>query len=129
MAASTLRHKHIRIDQAKLSKARQVLEARADTETLDRALDIVVSEAEIDSMLRTVRVLTPTRQVFADAGDTLRRLRAVRGYNPASSHGIANDVLIALSARSIGASVVTQNENDFVAIRSVRPFGLRIVAG
>jgi predicted nucleic acid-binding protein len=38
-----------------------------------------------------------------------------------------NDVLIALSARSIGAAVVTQNADDYRAIRSIRHFRLRIV--
>jgi hypothetical protein len=38
-----------------------------------------------------------------------------------------NDVLIALSARSIGATVMTQNGNDYRAIQSVEPFQLVIV--
>jgi len=36
-------------------------------------------------------------------------------------------VLIALSARAIGAIVMTSNERDFAAIRRVRPFKLAIV--
>ena len=46
------RHKHVRIDQAKLDKARRVLDAATDTETLDRALTLVVSEGGIDAALR-----------------------------------------------------------------------------
>jgi hypothetical protein len=53
-AASSVRHKHLRIDQAKLDKARRVLAAATETEALDRALTIVVSEAEIDATLRQV---------------------------------------------------------------------------
>jgi predicted nucleic acid-binding protein len=64
--------------------------------------------------------------VFAEAGDTLRRLQADRGYNLASGRSIVNDVLIALSARSIEATVVTQNERDYRAIQSVRRFRLAI---
>ena len=52
MAATALRHKHVRIDQAKLDKAKKVLEASTDTEALDRALTVVVTEAEIDATLR-----------------------------------------------------------------------------
>jgi predicted nucleic acid-binding protein len=78
---------------------------------------------------RADRVLTPSRSVFAEAGDALRRLQADRGYSIGASHSIANDVLIALSARSIGASVVTQNGRDYRAIRAVRPFRLAIVTG
>ena len=49
-----VRHKCIRIDQAKLARARKVLGAATETETIDRALTLVVSEAEIDSSLREV---------------------------------------------------------------------------
>ena len=77
---------------------------------------------------RAGRVLTPSRSVFAEAGDALRQLQADRGYKIGASHSIANDVLIALSARSIGASVVTQNGRDYRAIRAVRPFRLAIVS-
>jgi predicted nucleic acid-binding protein len=44
-----------------------------------------------------------------------------------SSPALVNDVLIALSARSLGASVVTSNARDFAAIREVRPFKLAVV--
>jgi len=72
------------------------------------------------------RILAPSRNVFDEAGDALRRLHE-RGFRIETSHSIVNDVLIALSARSIGATVVTQNERDFKAIRAVRPFELRVV--
>jgi predicted nucleic acid-binding protein len=62
--------------------------------------------------------------VFAEAGDALGRMQTDQGYNVGASHSIANDVLIALSARSIGASVVTQNERDYRAIQALRPFQL-----
>ncbi|MSP41491.1 MAG: type II toxin-antitoxin system VapC family toxin [Deltaproteobacteria bacterium] len=70
------------------------------------------------------RIVTPTVSIYQEAGDVLRRLQRVRGYTIRSAYGLVNDVLIALSARSIGASVITQNERDFAAIQSVRPFKL-----
>jgi hypothetical protein len=51
----SLRHKHVRIDQAKLSKARKILGAATDTETLDRALSLVVGERRIDETLHAVK--------------------------------------------------------------------------
>jgi hypothetical protein len=55
MAGTTaVRHKHIRIDQTKLDKAKRVLAAETETEALDRALTLVVSEADIDTALRQV---------------------------------------------------------------------------
>ena len=53
-ATSSVRHKHIRIDQAKLERAKKVLSAATETEALDRALTLVVSEADIDAALRRV---------------------------------------------------------------------------
>jgi predicted nucleic acid-binding protein len=73
------------------------------------------------------RILAPTVAVFAQAGEVLRRLQSDRGYNVERSHSIVNDVLIALSARSIGAAVATQNERDFRAIQTIRSFSLELV--
>jgi predicted nucleic acid-binding protein len=73
------------------------------------------------------RILVPSRAVFVDAGDALRRLQADRGFRIDASHSIVNDVLIAFSARSIGATVATQNEGDYRAIQAVRRFRLLVV--
>lgn len=64
MASSPLRHKHVRIDQAKLEKAKRVLDARTDTEALDRALSLVVSEGGIDAALRGTRGKGKLKKVF-----------------------------------------------------------------
>ena len=72
------------------------------------------------------RIVTPTVSIYEEAGDVLRRLQRLHGYSMPSAYGLVNDVLIALSARSIGASVITQNERDFAAIQSARPFKLMV---
>lgn len=64
MATPVLRHKHVRLDQAKLDRVRRILGAETDTEALDRALDIVVAENEIDSVLRRVRGKGHLTRVF-----------------------------------------------------------------
>ena len=61
---ASVRHKHIRIDQTKLDKARKVLAATTETETLDRALTLVVSEADIDAALRQVAGKGKIKKVF-----------------------------------------------------------------
>lgn len=76
---------------------------------------------------RADRILVPSGAVYEDAGHVLRGLQRLRGYPVATSSSVVNDVLIALSARSIGASVVTSNARDFAAIREVRPFKLTVV--
>jgi hypothetical protein len=62
--APVLRHKHVRIDQTKLDKAKRVLDAATDTEALNRALALVVSEAEINEMLRSVKGKGNLKKVF-----------------------------------------------------------------
>ena len=62
--AAVLRHKHVRIDQAKLEKAKRVLHAATDTEALDRALALVVSEGEIDETLRRIGGKGNLKKVF-----------------------------------------------------------------
>jgi predicted nucleic acid-binding protein len=43
------------------------------------------------------------------------------------SRGLLNDILIALSGRSIGATVVTRNGEDFRLIQQYRAFLLEII--
>jgi len=64
MGNPSLRHKHVQLDQGKLNRARQILGAKTETEALERALDIVVSEAEIDTALRKARGKGKIRKVF-----------------------------------------------------------------
>lgn len=76
---------------------------------------------------RVRRVLVPSGAVYEDAGHVLRTLRESRRYPASGLPTLVNDVLIALSARSIGATVLTSNARDFAAIRAVRPFKLGVV--
>jgi len=64
MATTVLRHKHVRIDQSKLNKAKKVLGAKTDTEALDRALSFVVAEDEINATLRRVKGKMKLVKVF-----------------------------------------------------------------
>jgi hypothetical protein len=64
MKSSSLRHKHVQLDQRKLNRALRVLGARTETEALDRALSVVVSEDKIDTALRKARGKGRIRKVF-----------------------------------------------------------------
>lgn len=78
---------------------------------------------------RVNRIVAPTVSVYREAGEVLRKLQDSWGYRLAGAHGLVNDVLIGLSALSIGAVVITQNDRDFAAIQKIRPFKLSIVSG
>jgi len=64
MTLSASRHKYVQLEQRKLDRARRVLGARTETETLERALDLVVTEADIDRVLRSARRKGKLRRVF-----------------------------------------------------------------
>jgi predicted nucleic acid-binding protein len=78
---------------------------------------------------RVGRIVAPTVSMYQEAGEVLRKLQDSFDYTLDSAYGLANDVLIALSALSIGAVVITQNDRDFAAIQRIRSFKLSIVGG
>ena len=83
----------------------------------------------LDQLVRAYRaggrIITPDAEMFDQAGRTLQRLREIgREIRRAS---FVHDVLIALSARSIGAALLTADE-DYQAIRAVVDFKLEMVA-
>jgi len=43
-------HKHFRLDAAKLKRAQRVLRAGTETEAIERALDLVISEHQRDRL-------------------------------------------------------------------------------
>jgi hypothetical protein len=63
-ASALLRHKHVRIDQVKLTKAKKILAVDTDTQALDRALSLVVTEADIDRVLRRNRGKGTLKKIF-----------------------------------------------------------------
>ncbi len=52
------------LDQGKLNRAKSVLGAKTETEAVDRALDLVVAEAEVDKVLRGAKGRARLRKVF-----------------------------------------------------------------
>jgi hypothetical protein len=64
MKAASLRHKYLQLDQGKLDRARRILGAKTETEAMDRALSIVVSEADINTALGKVRGMGRLRKFF-----------------------------------------------------------------
>jgi predicted nucleic acid-binding protein len=75
---------------------------------------------------RVGRVAVPSQEIFDQAGRTLRELRK-RGREMRRA-SLVNDVLIACTARQIGATVFTADASDFGAIGEVFPFEMEIVS-
>lgn len=92
----------------------------ADTPRRKRAVD------SIQHAFPPGRVVAPVPHVFEHAGRVFRTLHG-DGSGLQDRLGPFNDLLIALTARQIGATVVTNNLDEFRRI-AVRVPGLRVVA-
>lgn len=71
----------------------------------------------VADLSRRCQILTPIPQHWLDVADILNRMRSREHYEGTKLRNLSFDVLIALSARSIGATVITCNASDFHVIR------------
>ncbi len=92
----------------------------ADTPKRNRAVD------KISQAFPPGRIITPSASVFEQAGRVFRAIYG-DGTRLTDRLGPINDLLIALSARHIGAAVVTGNTLEFHRIAKKLP-GLRIIS-
>ncbi len=65
-------------------------------------------------------VLAPSKQNWLDSGELLSQIRHDRGFTSEKLRNLHFDVLIALTARSHGARLVTSDRADFELIASYR---------
>jgi predicted nucleic acid-binding protein len=85
------------------------------------------AEREFLRMLRRNHsVLSPTAGNWLESGQLLAKIGADRGFTPQKLRDLHFDVLIALTARSHGARLVTSNRADFELIHSHCKFKLEI---
>jgi predicted nucleic acid-binding protein len=71
-------------------------------------------------------ILTPTERNWLESGSLLYRMHKDRGFSPGKLRDLHFDVLIALSARNHGATVVASDKADFELIRQYKEFQLEI---
>jgi len=71
-------------------------------------------------------ILTPTENNWIESGEILASIRDDRGFAPARLRDLHFDVLIALTARSHGARLITTNQTDFELIHRYREFKLEV---
>lgn len=81
----------------------------------------------IHPLERTGRLVTPTFDDWVEASALVTAIELRdRGWR-SKLMALLNDVLIALSARRIGAMVLTRNRDDFLLIRRHKGFSLKIL--
>jgi len=78
------------------------------------------------ALARNHPTLTPTEKNWLESGELLGKIQVDRGFTSAKLRDLHFDVLIALTARSYGARLVTSNRTDFEMIDRYRKVQLEI---
>ena len=83
-------------------------------------------QALLHTLERNYPIFAPTEKNWLESGEILAAIRADKGFEPAKLRDLHFDVLIALTARTCGATLITSNRADFELIREFRSFKLEI---
>ncbi len=78
----------------------------------------------VDGLAKNLRIIAPTEKEWIESGKIICHLIAEHGYDVNKTRKIHFDVLIGLTARSIGAYLITCNSKDFIAIQRYVGFEL-----
>jgi predicted nucleic acid-binding protein len=78
------------------------------------------------TLARRHPILTPTEKNWLESGEILANIRADHGFQPHKLRDLHFDVLIALTARSHGARLITTNRTDFELINRYREINLEV---
>jgi predicted nucleic acid-binding protein len=78
----------------------------------------------VDGLAKNLRVIEPNEREWIQSGRIVNRIVAAKIYDLHKTRKLHFDVLIALTARRIGAYLITCNVDDFTAIRAYLDFNL-----
>ena len=93
-----------------------------DRRTRDLVLELV------GPMERAARVISPTFADWLKASEIVAMIEEKSRSWRSKLPMLLNDILIALSARRIGATLLTHNRDDFLLIHRHYDFSLRVLA-
>jgi predicted nucleic acid-binding protein len=122
------------VDEVRTGRHRRRIESvhgpvRMSSVVLAELLRGVVGAAEhkfLKTLARNHAILTPTRSDWLESGEILAKIRADRGFEPHKLRDLHFDVLIALTARSHGARLISTNRKDFELINRYRGIKLEV---
>jgi predicted nucleic acid-binding protein len=78
----------------------------------------------VDYLGRNFRIVAPNEREWVESGKIVGRIAWAKGYDIHKTREIHFDVLIAMTARKIGAYLITCDADDFSAIRETMNFNL-----
>ena len=108
------------VDEARTGRHRKRIDSveglvRMSSVVLAELLRGVSAPAErrfLRTLSRNHPILTPTEENWLESGETLAKIRADQGFESHKLRDLHFDVLIALTARSYGARLITANRKD-----------------
>jgi len=80
----------------------------------------------LTAFARNHPILTPTESNWVESGQVLGRIYVSKRFGPDKLRDLHFDVLIALTARSHGARLITSNRGDFEMISGYKKLQLEI---
>ena len=84
-------------------------------------------ERHVGALEKAGRVVNPTFQDWKEAGKLVAQITRKEPGRKLKVQQMLNDVLLALSARRIGADLFTFNRDDFELIRRHKTFSLKVL--
>jgi predicted nucleic acid-binding protein len=122
------------VDELRSGRHRKRIESaeglvRTSSIVLAELLRGVISPAEhkfLRSLARNHPILTPTNKNWLESGEILADIRVDHGFAAHKLRDLHFDVLIALTARSHGARLITTNRTDFELINLYRQIKLEV---
>jgi predicted nucleic acid-binding protein len=122
------------VDEARTGRHRKRIESvdglvRTSSVVLAELLRGVIGPAEhkfLRALARNHPILTPTRKNWLESGEILAGIRHDHGLDPHKLRDLHFDALIALTARSYGARLITTNRKDFELINRYRQIKLEV---
>ena len=83
-------------------------------------------QALLRALERNFPIFAPTEKDWLESGQLLLKMQRDHGFEGRKLRDLHFDVLIALTARSHGAALITSNRADFELIREYRAFKLEV---
>ena len=80
----------------------------------------------VRTLSRNHPIFIPSESIWLESGKLLAKMRADKGFTSEKLRDLHFDVLIALTARSHGARLITSNRSDFELIHQYRKFHLEV---
>ena len=122
------------VDELRSGRHRKRIESveglvRTSSVVLAELLRGVIGMAEhrfLRSLAKNYPILTPTNKNWIESGEILANVRADQGFAPHKLRDLHFDVLIALTAHSHGARLITTNRTDFELINRYRQIKLEV---